>query len=177
MPYSASAGAKASPESFSITRPYPPRAALPSVIRELPSGQPSLGALAKLVPDEAADGNFLADLRRNLVQELLHRLPAVLHERLVQEHDRGEEGVHLPVDDPVDHVIGFAGLARLRLEDLAFELDLLGGNLVAGDEPRRRRTRDVQAQILRQLPELVGVRDEVRLAVHLGEDADGVVEM
>src|SRR5438128_1200021 len=33
MPYSASAGANASPESFSITRPYPARAALPSVIR------------------------------------------------------------------------------------------------------------------------------------------------
>src|SRR2546428_8026531 len=108
MPYSASAGANASPESFSITRPYPARAALPSVIRALPRGRPSLGALAKLVPDEATDGNLLPDLGRDLVQELLHRLSVLLHEGLVQQHDRGEEGVHLPVDDLVDHVLGLA---------------------------------------------------------------------
>src|SRR6185436_3301344 len=96
MPYPVSAGANASPESFSRTRPYMGRVdALDPVMRSTPSMsvRPTLpgsacvrrDSFAKLVPDEAPNRNFLSELGRGLVQELLHGLGVVLHEILPQQ--------------------------------------------------------------------------------------------
>src|SRR6476646_7102117 len=188
------AGAKASPESFSRTRGYVGRAPPTSMrVAILPRGRGPqtggvavgapqltlalLGLLAELEPGEPLDLHLLAGLHANLVEVLLDRLAVVLHERLVEQHVVLEERLDLALHDLGHDVVGLAGLAGLRLGDLLLGLQHGGGHVVAADPARSRRARDVQREVLHQLAELVGVGDEVRLAVDFDEDADGVVEV
>ena len=87
------------------------------------------------------------------------------------------QGVQLAVDDLLDHLFGLAGLLRLHLEDVPLAFELVRREFLASEEPGRGRARDVQRDVLHQLAELVGVGDEVGLAVDLDEDAHGVVEV
>ena len=120
MPDWESAGANASPESFNRTRLYVGRDVASASLgshrlagrsprRRYSASSPSL------YRDEALDGNLLADLGGDLVEQLLHRLRVVLHERLVEQHDVLEVRGQLALDDLLDHVLGLAGLLGLRL--------------------------------------------------------------
>src|SRR6187551_3419736 len=99
MPYPVSSGASASPESFSRTRWYSGRPSSPrgSAASDIP--RTLLRVLAEPEPRETPDGDVLADLRTDLVEELLDRLRVVLHEGLIEQHRLLVEGLHLALDD------------------------------------------------------------------------------
>src|SRR5215211_28579 len=176
MPDWESTGANASPESLSRTRLYVGRSAPPTVIGCLPS-TPLLDVLAQLVSREAPHGNLLADLRRYGVEQLLHRGAVVPDEGLVEQHDLLQVGRELVVHDLVDDVGGLVHLLHLGLEDATLRVELALGDVVARDVARRRRARDVEREVAREDLELVGVRDEVGLAVELDEHAHRPVEV
>src|SRR5438093_613302 len=180
--------ANASPESFSRTRWYVGRASPPSFMRlVVPStGRPHsvegqltrlLQVLAQPIPGEPPHGDLLAGLGTNLVQEALDGLRVVLDERLVQQDVVPEERLQLALHDPGDHVLGLPPVDRLFLEDLPLMVEGGRRDVVAAEPTRRGGTRDVQRQVLHERTELIGVRHEVRLAIHLDQNADGVVEM
>src|SRR5438093_3617092 len=180
--------ANASPESFSRTRWYVGRASPPSLMRlVVPStgrrhsvgGQLTrlLQVLTQPVPGEPPDGHLLARLGADLVQEALDRLRVVLDERLVEQDVVLEERLEFPFDDPGDHLLGLARVDRLLLEDLPLMLEGCGRHVVAAEPARRRGTRDMQREVLHEHTELIGVRNEVRLAVHLDQHTNRVVEM
>src|SRR5919201_689483 len=133
--------------------------------------------LAELVSDESPDGNFLADLCTDLVEQLLNGLRVLLHELLVEKAVVLIEGDELSIDDLRYHAVRFPVRFCLGHRDtpLAFQ-DLLR-HVLSGEPSGRRRARHVQREIPRQLPKLLGVCDEVRLAVHLDQGADGAVEV
>src|SRR6266581_3083494 len=180
--------ANASPESFSRTRWYVGRASPPSLMRLVVSstgrrhsvgGQLTrlLQVLAQPVAGEPPDRHLLAGLGTDLVQQALDRLRAVLDERLVQQDVVLEERLEFPFDDPGDHVLGFPRVDRLLLEDLPLVLEGRGRDVVTAEPAWRRGTGDVERQVFDERPELIRVRHEVRLAVHLDQHPDRVVEM
>src|SRR5215831_8177590 len=139
--------ANASPESLSTTRRY----LLSDISRS--SRAPAGGSLlADLDAREAANRGIAAEPR----YERPHRRFLVLDERLLDECTTGVglvEAVELALDDLGPSLLGLAFLARLGLVDLALALDLVGWNVVAGD-PARRRARDVQRHVVRDLSRL-----------------------
>src|SRR5919201_176793 len=176
-------GANASPESLRMTRWY---SVLPAPVSVTLACAPleiavppasTLRGLPKLVADESADGNPLADPGAHLVEQLPDGLGVILHERLLEEDVVLVERVELPADDPLDHVVGLAGLLGLDPRDVLLLVDDARGHVLPDEPSRCRRAGDVECDVLHQLPELVGVGHEVRLAVHLDEDPDRVVEV
>src|SRR5213083_487585 len=138
--------AKASPESFSRTRWYEGRA---SPASRMLLGRPSasvggqlprlLRVLAQPVAREPTYRDLLPRLGTDLVEQRLDRLGIVLDEQLVEEDAVLEEGLELALDDPRDHVVGLAGLPRLRLEDPSLVLEGLRRDFVPVEPARRGR--------------------------------------
>src|SRR3954462_12201563 len=109
------ASANASPESLRTTRF---QRAEPS-----PAGEIVIRSAPDLDLGEAID--------RGVAEELFDRHLRVAHELLLEQHALGEEASdQLAFDDLGDRLLGFALVARLGLEDLAFLLDVLGRHLV-----------------------------------------------
>src|SRR6188472_1931196 len=106
---------RASPESFSNMRRK--RGSAESVTAR------SLFADAEV--GEAADLDVLARFRRQLLAQLLDRLPLVflgVDVSLVEQRHFARPLVELALDDLLDHVVGLAFFARLLFEDLLFRL-------------------------------------------------------
>ena len=104
--------------------------------------------------------------------QLLDRLAAVLvlvDVLLAQQHDLVEPLVELAGDDPLAHVLGPVG--GLLGRDPLLALAVLGRDVLLADG-ERRRGRDVQRQVARELDELLVARHEVGLAVDLDQHAD-----
>src|SRR5688572_32267436 len=78
-----------------------------------------LETLAELEPHEPADLDVLADLRDQLLLDLIDRLVGVLHERLVEETDLLHPLRELTLDHLLDHRLGLAGLLGLLQQDAA----------------------------------------------------------
>src|SRR5687768_1501000 len=154
--------ARASPESLSRTRWYLSFAKCrPATLRPsgtARSGEPGCARRAwPKLPDEIADG-FLR----------------LSHPRLVDEGDVLVVRLDLAWNDLLDKVIGLAALLHPLDEDPALSLDFVGGYLVLVHRNRSRR-RNMLGDVLHQLLEVIGARDEVRLAVDLHHDADFAV--
>src|SRR5919106_2714552 len=168
MPKSPPGGANASPDSLSSTRPYasPPAEAL---MRLPPRGG---AVLSPNVAREPPDLHLLPDLGRELPDHVLDRPLAlgILEELLVEEAAVLVESLQLALDDPREDVLGLPLLAGLCLVDLALLRQDLLGHLVARHPPRVGRGY-LHGQVAGQGPELGRVRHEVRLAVHLDQDA------
>ena len=77
-------------------------------------------------------------------------------------------------DDLVPDVLGFLLLLDLRAVDLPLSGDHLGRDVLAPQGDGRRRG-DLVREVFGELPEFRRVGDEVRLAVHLDQDADAAV--
>src|SRR5918995_1333991 len=173
-------GANASPESLRRTRWYSVLPMSVTVARAplaLVASASLVDGLAQLVSDEPPDGNLLSDLGSHLVEQLLDRLRVVLHVRLLEEHVVLVVGAQLALDDLLDHLVRLARLLRLDASDVLLLSQDVRRDLLARQPPRSCRARDVQGDALHQGAELVGVRDEVRLAVHFDQHTHGVVEM
>ena len=96
---------------------------------------------------------------------------AVADRRLIEQHELRVEAAKLALDDLVDHVGRLVRVLHLRAVDRLFLLDRLGRHVLAA-HPLRVGGGDVHADLLDEVLEVVGARHEVRLAVHLDEDAD-----
>src|SRR5689334_8501588 len=158
---------RASPESFSSMRPK--RGSAESVTAR------SLFADAEV--GEAADLDVLARFRRQLLAQLLDRLPLVLlgvDVSLVEQRHFARPLVELALDDLLDHVVGLAFFARLLFEDLFFRLAFLGGNFLGRDVLRRGRRR-VQGDLVGEDLELLVAGDEIGLALDFDHRPDLVV--
>src|SRR4051812_1855848 len=156
------------------TLPLGPR---PSAVGSPQLTPPLRGVLAELEPGEPLDLHLLPRLRADLVEVLLDRLAVVLHEGLIEEHVVLQERLDLALHDPRHDAVRLARLTSLHLGDLVLRLQDGGRNVVPGDPARCGRARDVQREVLHELPELLGVGDEVGLAVDLDERPNGVVEV
>src|SRR5438105_249078 len=165
MPNMLSGEANASPESFRRTRWWIG-----------PSSATSADLFPELVAGEAPHRDLLPHLGGDLVDQLAHGLRVVADERLVQQDpvlvERGELALH----DLGQGLLGLALLASPGLVDLALAFHDVVGDVVARD-PSGLRAGDVERDVLGQRPELLGVRDEVGLAVHLDQHAHAVVEV
>src|SRR6185295_19562390 len=154
MPYPCSP-ARASPESFSRMR--------------LKRGSASL---TDLEPHEAPDGDLLAGLGAHLGDEvgdpkLAVRVPDVsLVDQALVLVELGE----LALDDLLEHLGRLLLVGHLLPVDLALALDDIRRHLVPR-HPLGVGRRHLHRQAFDQILELLGARDEVRLAVHLDEDA------
>src|SRR4051794_33331839 len=149
----------------------------PSAVGSPQLTPPLRGVLAELEPGEPLDLHLLPRLRADLVEVLLDRLAVVLHEGLIEEHVVLQERLDLALHDPRHDAVRLARLTSLHLGDLLLRLQDRGRNVVPGDPARCGRARDVQREVLHELPELLGVGDEVGLAVDLDERPNGVVEV
>src|SRR5215218_2549200 len=174
--------ANASPESFSSTRSYCglpspasaggpspaiTNATVPPVPR--PPGVAGLGPLPHLEAGEAAQHELLAHLGRVVVQQVLDGLLVVADVRLVEQHDLLVEAVELALDDLL-HDVGRLALG-LGGVDLALLLEHVVGHVLAA-QVRRVGDGDVQGDLVGESLELVGLGDEVGLAVELDEHAE-----
>src|SRR3990172_11450725 len=92
---------------------------------------PSVEFFAKLVPDEASDGNFLPHLGGDLVDQLRNGLRIVLHVVLLQQDVLLEELPLLALDDHRDLVLGLTLLAQLYLPDPSLGVEHVMGSLLA----------------------------------------------
>src|ERR1043166_1711198 len=173
---------RASPESFSRTRPYradisgrlyleiwESRNRTAGVIPDRRILRLRRAVFADLEADEARDGDVLAEDPDRVLHHLRDGDVRVANRRLFHEAELLVVGVHLAVDDLVDHLRRL--VLHLLLVDLAFAGDDLRRHVLAADVGRVRG-RDMHRELLRQLLELVGPGDEVGLAVHLDENAD-----
>src|SRR5512144_542753 len=175
MPYAASP-MRASPLSLSMTRRYrrcwdASRPAGP--ISSRASMRSSVGArlFAQLETCEAAHDDVFAQPRHRVRDELADLLVGILDERLLEQACIGVELLHLAADHLVDHLCRLAAVRRLGHVDAALLLEHLGRHLLTPNVARVGG-RDLHRQLLHQVLEVVGARDEVGLAVHLDEHAD-----
>src|SRR5215467_1680328 len=131
-----------------------------------------LPPLAHLEAGEALDDDPFAGLGVDPVDQLsnLRLARGVLDERLLQQALLGEKLLQLALDDLVDHLGRLLLVGELAAIDLSLLLDDLAGNVLAGHVGRIRRG-NLHPEILHQLLEGLGARDEVRFAVHLDEYA------
>src|SRR5436309_3193099 len=125
---------------------------------------------------EAPDRDVLLQLGDVLRDQLLHRAARLAEVLLLEQAVVLEEILDLALDDAVDHLLGLAVLARLRLVDLALGDEHFVRHVLAAD-PARPEARDLQRQLLRQLAEVAALGDKVGFAVDLDEHAQlrGVV--
>src|SRR6185503_817012 len=130
----------------------------------------------ELEADEPADLDVLADLRDQLLLELLDRLVGILHERLIEQADLLHPLRDLTVDHLRDHGLGLAALLGLREQDLALARDDVLGDLVLAHELRVHR-RDLHRDVAGERLEVLVARDEVGLAVDLDEHADAAARV
>src|SRR6266850_2177673 len=129
-----------------------------------------LPPLAHLETGEALDDDPLAGLGVHPVDELadLRLAGGVLDERLLEQTLIGEEFLELTLDDLVEHLSRFFLVGQLLAIDLALLFDHRAGNVFPGDV-RRVRRRDLHPELLHELLEGIGSRDEVGLAIHLDQ--------
>src|SRR5262249_13414610 len=128
---------------------------------------------------EPGDPDVLAGLRGHLLSQLLDRLRVVLFGvdvRLVEERDFLPPLRELTFDDFRDHVVRFAVLARLLLEDPTLGLALLLGDFLGGDVLRGGCC-DVQRDLVGECPEVLVAGDEVGLALDFDHRPHLVVGM
>src|ERR1044071_4105671 len=118
-----------------------------------------LEALAELEAHEAADLDVLADLRDQLLLDLIDRLVGVLHPRLIEQADLLHPLRDLAVDHLLDDGLGLAALLRLRDEDGALAVDHVLRDLVLADELRVHRG-DLERDLARERLEVLVARDE-----------------
>src|SRR4051812_38701631 len=144
---------RASPESFSRTRP-------------------NFGSAANLEPGEALDHDVLAGLRRELGAQLLDRLPAMLvgiDVLLLEEHDLLEPLAQLALRRALARLLGH--VLHLAHRDAQLLGSEVLGDLLLGDV-QRVHGGDVQGDVAREGREVLVARDEVGVAVDLDEHAD-----
>src|SRR5262249_31309854 len=139
-----------------------------------PNGSGSV--LAERERREAANPDVLPHLRDGFLDDLFHRLLVVANVRLLHEHDRLIEFVHLAFEDPRNHRLRLALVLELLAIDDALTLHELGRHALAA-HGQRARARDLHGEIAHQALELVGAGHEVGLAVHLDEHADPAAGM
>src|SRR6478736_4099079 len=151
------------PASISGTKKAPPRGSAFEVFTAIVA----LGA--ELVAREAADLDVLAQLADLLREDLFDHLLGVLDERLVEEAHLRVVFLELAFDDLLDRGGGLA--FHLGGGDVALLGDLGLGDLLAADIGRAGGG-DLEADVLAERLEVVGLGDEVRLAVDLDEHAD-----
>src|SRR4030095_406249 len=138
MPYCCSP-MRASPESFSRTRPY--RAVMSRRLY-------LLGGFSDLHPGEPADGNVLAEDADRILHELRDCDIGIAHGGLLEEAELLVVAVQLSLHDLVDHLRGLP--LHLVAVDLLLALDDVGGHVLAA-HVGRARGRDVHRDLLRQL--------------------------
>src|SRR5512144_2785740 len=153
--------ARASPDLFSRARGY---ASWPTLLA------PELEAR------EATHLDLLAGLGRERPDQIADGLLVVLDERLLQQHVLLIELLQHALNDLGPDVLRLLLLDHLRLVDAPLPLDHLGRQVLHahGDRPGRG---DLQRHVLGEGAEIVGPRDEVRLAVQLHQHADLAVEV
>src|SRR5438876_5904260 len=141
------------------------------------SGRAASGALlgrrlAELETCEAAHRHVHPKPHDGLLDDLGDAAAlVVLDERLLEEAHLLVEALHLPFDDPLDHLLGLARLQGLRAVDLALGGELGGGHVLAA-HVARRGGRHLHGEVLHELLELGRLGDEVGLAVDLDQHAD-----
>src|SRR3990172_5209691 len=138
---------RASPDSFSRIRRYdgfatePPRGGgsdrspLPELLGHL-GGQvvrPLLHPLADLEPGEGAHRDLGAGGLPGLREELRDLPVGILDERLLDEAEIAEILLELPLDDPVQDLVGLPRSLGLLAVDRLLALDHLRGHVVPSD--------------------------------------------
>src|SRR5262249_10620243 len=161
--------ASASPESFRTMRRYRGRPAASAAVT---------GSASDPETGEPLDDHPLARLGVGQVDEVLDlRFAArVLDERLLEQALLGEELLELALDDLVEHLRGLLLIGHLSAVDLALLLEHDGRHILAG-HVRGIRGRDLHREVAHELPEGVGLRHEIRLAVDLDERSELAVGM
>src|SRR5215510_3967009 len=148
--------------------------------RPEPAAADMLPPLAHLEAGEALDDDPFAGLGVDPVDELadLRLAGGVLDERLLEQALIGEELLEFTLDDLVEHLRRLLLVGQLTPVDLALLLDHLARDVFPCDVGRIRR-RDLHPEILHEILEGVGTRDEVRLAVDLDQHPElgAVVEV
>src|SRR5215218_5843849 len=142
-------------------------------------GRVRLRRRSQLLPERVAGEpphpDVLTDGRDLLGHEVTHG-PLLVAERLVEEAHVAIPLRELPREDLLPDL---RGLARGRgvVEQLGLlRLEHVGGDLV-GVDVLRREAGDLHREVLDELLELVGPRDEVRLAVDLDEHAEAAARV
>src|SRR6476659_7115875 len=138
----------------------------------------SVSLLAKLEQREAADGDVLAEAAGDLRAERLDRagllLVLVAHELLVEQDDRGEVLGELALHGALARVLG--DVLRLALVDGALGGDVVLRHVLLRDELRLEGG-DVEGDVVDEVTERVGARDEIGLAVDLEQHADAAARV
>src|SRR3954471_8487695 len=132
-----------------------------------------LQPLAERHADESSDVDVLADHRDGVGDLLLDGALAlgVLDEGLLEEAPLLEELLQLAGEDLLQHRLRLALLEELGAVDLLLVLEGVGRHFLA-PHPFGAHRRNLHGDVLHQLLELLVAGGEVRLAVHLHEDAD-----
>src|SRR5215510_9056194 len=141
--------------------------------RPEPAAAVMLPPLAHLEAGEALDDDPLAGLGVHAVDQLsnLRLARGVLDEGLLEQALIGEELLELALDDLVEHLRRLLLVRQLPPVDLALLLDHLARDVFPRDVGRIRR-RDLHPEVLHEILERVGTRDEVGLAVDLDQHAE-----
>src|SRR5438128_2965183 len=158
--------ASASPESFRTMRLYAGRPPAPSAATRS-------ARLADLEAREALDHDALAGLGGGCGDEILDLgLPRrVLDERLLEQARLGKELLELAFDDLVEDLLRLLLVGHLLAVDLALLLEHVAGDVLARDVGGVAR-RHLHREVLHELLEGIGPRDEVTLAVDLDDHAE-----
>src|ERR1041384_1672964 len=126
---------------------------------------------AKVEAPESPDCDLLARLCGEFENEVFDRPSGILDERLFKETDFLIKLLKLAVRDPPDHLLGLLLVPGLGAVDLELSVDGLLRNVLAGDVARAHG-RDLHREVPGEGAEVVCLRDEIRLAVHLHHRAD-----
>ena len=111
-----------------------------------------------------------------LGDQLLDRLVGILHKGLREKRAFLEELLQTPLDDLCRNLLGLSFFFRLLHVDPSLALDHIARNLIRGDR-KRIRGGDVHRDVFRERLEVIGVRYEVRFAVHFNDDGSPIIEV
>src|SRR5216683_487111 len=132
---------------------------------------PELIGLADVEPGKPAHRDVLLQLRDVLRDQVLDGVLWLPKVWLLQQDSLLDEALDLTIDPLGDCLRRRAILLGLALVQVPLLDEDVIGHVVARNPPRIGR-RDLKGYLARQLPEILALGDEVRLAVHLDQHPD-----